>query len=349
TDGNIPPSIVKGTTTVTIHVKHGTVPVTPDNPGTPDKPINPNDPDGPKYPSGTDKASIDKTITRTVHYEGADQYTPNDVQQPVHFTAKGELDKVTGEWTTPLTWSEDQTFSGVTTPKIPGYHVVSVDKDTTDNQNVDSAKISHTGSDYTVTVKYAKDAAPTPDTTTGKVTYIDDTAKTTLKTDSLSGNVGANIDYTTQGKINNYINMGYKLVSNNFIDGKEVFNKDAAKNNFEVHLVHDTVPVTPDNPGTPDKPINPKDPRPKDEQPKYPTGTGETDLTKDITRTVHYEGADQYTPNDVQQPVHFTAKGVLDKVTGEWTTPLTWSADQTFKGVTTPKIPGYHVVSVDKD
>ncbi|MGI1802249.1 mucin-binding protein [Limosilactobacillus reuteri] len=349
TDGNIPSSIVKGTTTVTIHVKHGTVPVTPDNPGTPDKPINPSDPDGPKYPSGTDKASIDKTITRTVHYEGADQYTPNDVQQPVHFTARGELDKVTGEWTKPLDWSADQTFNGVTTPKIPGYHVVSVDRDTTDNQNVDSAKISHTGADYTVTVKYAKDAAPTPDTTTGKVTYIDDTTGSTLKTDSLSGNVDANIDYTTQDKINSYINMGYKLVSNNFTDGKEVFNKDASKNSFEVHLVHDTVPVTPENPGTPDQPINPNDPRPQNEQPKYPNGTSETDLTKDITRTVHYAGAGEYTPNDVQQPVHFTAKGVLDKVTGQWTTPLTWSADQTFNGVTTPKIPGYHVVSVDRD
>ena len=349
TDGNIPSSIVKGTTTVTIHVKHGTVPVTPDNPGTPDQPINPNDPDGPKYPSGTDKASIDKTITRTVHYEGADQYTPNDVQQPVHFTAKGELDKVTGEWTAPLTWSADQTFNGVTTPKIPGYHVVSVDKDTTDNQNVDSAKISHTGADYTVTVKYAKDAAPTPDTTAGKVTYLDDTTGSTLKTDSFSGNVDANIDYTTQDKINSYINMGYRLVSNNFTDGKEVFNKDASKNNFEVHLLHDTVPVTPENPGTPDQPINPNDPRPQNEQPKYPNGTSETDLAKDITRTVHYEGAGEYTPNDVQQPVRFTAKGVLDKVTGQWITPLTWSADQTFNGVTTPKIPGYHVVSVDRD
>ena len=337
------------TQTFYVTFKHGIQPVTPTTPGTPDQPINPDNPDGPKYPSGTDKASIDKTITRTVHYEGADQYTPNDVQQPVHFTARGELDKVTGEWITPLTWSADQTFNGVTTPKIPGYHVVSVDKDTTDNQNVASAKISHTGADYTVTVKYAKDAAPTPDTTTGKVTYIDDTTGSTLKTDSLSGNVDANIDYTTQDKINSYINMGYKLVSNNFTDGKEVFNKDASKNNFEVHLVHGTVPVTPDNPGTPDQPINPNDPRPQNEQPKYPNGTSETDLTKDITRTVHYAGAGEYTPNDVQQPVHFTAKGVLDKVTGEWTAPLTWSADQTFNGVTTPKIPGYHVVSVDRD
>ena len=81
------------TQTFYVTFKHGIQPVTPTTPGTPDQPINPDNPDGPKYPSGTDKASIDKTITRTVHYEGADQYTPNDVQQPVHFTARGELDK----------------------------------------------------------------------------------------------------------------------------------------------------------------------------------------------------------------------------------------------------------------
>ena len=74
-------------------------------------------------------------VLSIVHYEGADQYTPNDVKQPVHFTAKGVLDKVTGEWITPLAWSEDQTFNGVNSPKIPGYHVVSVDKDA-DGTNV---------------------------------------------------------------------------------------------------------------------------------------------------------------------------------------------------------------------
>ncbi|WP_346728870.1 mucin-binding protein [Lactobacillus johnsonii] len=345
TDGNIPPSIVKGTTTVTIHVKHGTVPVTPENPGTPDQPINPNDPDpnSPKYPTGTDKASIDKTITRTVHYEGADQYTPNDVQQPVHFTASGELDRVTGKWTKELTWSEDQTFNGVTTPKIPGYHVVSVDKDTTDNQNVDSAKISHSGADYTVTVKYAKDADPTPDTTTGKVAYIDDTTGSTLKTDSLSGNVGANIDYTTQDKINNYINMGYKLVTNNFTDGKEIFNKDASKNNFEVHLVHDTVPVNPDHPD--DK-----------------NGFTKEYLDRTITRDVTYvdeQGNEMSGLTPEHQETKFQGSGYLDNVTGKWVTVengkitglaqgLTWTPDKdaSFDAIAAKTADGYHVISV---
>ncbi|MBB1079594.1 YSIRK-type signal peptide-containing protein [Limosilactobacillus sp. STM2_1] len=349
TEGNLPSSIVKGTSKVVINVKHGTVPVNPDNPGNPGDKINPNDPrpDGPKYPNGTDKTSIDKTITRTIHYVGADQYTPEDVQQPVNFTAHGVLDKVTGEWETPLTWSANQTFGAKNTPNIPGYHVVSVDKDTTDNKNVNSASISHTGSDYTVTVTYAKDQAPTPDTTTGRVAYIDDTTKTTLKSDNLSGDVGTQINYTTQDKINTYLNEGYKLVSNNFTDGTEVFNKDANKNIFEVHLVHDTVPVNPANPGQPGDKINPNDPRP--DGPKYPNGTTETDLTKMITRTIQYTGAGEYTPEAVQQPVNFTAKGVLDKVTGEWVTPLTWSADQSFGAKKTPLIPGYHVVSVDKD
>ncbi|RVU71902.1 MULTISPECIES: mucin-binding protein, partial [Lactobacillus] len=257
TDGNIPPSIVKGTTTITIHVKHGTVPVTPDNPGTPDQPINPNDPDpnGPKYPSGTEEASIDKTITRTVHYEGADQYTPNDVQQPVHFTAKGVLDKVTGEWITPLTWSEDQTFNGVTTPKIPGYHVVSVDKDTTDNQNVDSAKISHTGADYTVTVKYAKDI---PDEQKASVVYQDvndPTHPVNLgQSDQLIGQAGDNINYSTADKIAEYERQGYVLVSNGFDANGTKPSFDNVKGNtqnFYVTFKHGTVPVTPDNPGTP--------------------------------------------------------------------------------------------------
>ena len=336
TDGNIPAEMVKGTTTVTIHVKHAMVPVDPENPGKPGQPLNPNDPrpkdDQPKYPDGTDV--VTKTITRTIHYEGADQYTPDDVKQPVNFTAKGVLDNVTGGWVTPLEWSKDQTFDAKNTPKIPGYHVVSVDKDSHDNQNVDSATISHTGADYTVTVKYAKDQAPTPETTTGKVAYIDDTTHKTLKTDALNGNVNANIDYTTQDKINDYVNQGYKLVSNDFTDGKETFNADAAKNNFEVHLVHTYVPVTPTNPGTPDQPINPEDPRPNKDQPKYPAGTDKTSLTNDVTRTVTYEGAGSKTPRPVTDTLHFQGTGYLDKVTGKWTDANGQKLTDQTKGIT---------------
>ena len=361
TDGNIPPSIVKGTTTVTIHVKHGTVPVTPDNPGTPDKPINPNDPDGPKYPSGTDKASIDKTITRTVHYEGADQYTPNDVQQPVHFTAKGELDKVTGEWTTPLTWSEDQTFSGVTTPKIPGYHVVSVDKDTTDNQNVDSAKISYTGADYTVTVKYAKDEAPTPiKQGTIEVVYHDTTDNVDIPgygRSQTKEDEGTSYSYNPNDKdLPALENKGYVLdgelptIPTKYTDGDQ---------RIVINVKHGTRPVTPENPANPTDPVDPQ--HPGTPTPSNPN-LSKTDLEKSITRTVKYQYADG-TPahDDSVQTVNFKGQGIIDLVTGNLVNvdkdgnivdqrgKITWDHDsQDFGNVDAINHDGYYVSNISE-
>ena len=361
TDGNIPLSIVKGTTTVTIHVKHGTVPVTPDNSGTPDQPINPNDPDGPKYPAGTDKTSIDRTITRTVHYEGADQYTPSDVQQPVHFTAKGVLDKVTGEWTTPLTWSEDQTFNGVTTPKIPGYHVVSVDKDTTDNQNVDSAKISHTGADYTVTVKYAKDDVPTPIMQgTIEVVYHDTTdnvdipgyGRTQTKEDE-----GTSYSYNPNEKdLPALENKGYVLdgelptIPTKYTDGDQ---------RIVINVKHGTRPVTPENPAKPTDPVDPQ--HPGTPTPSNPN-LSKTDLEKTITRTVKYQYADG-TPahDDSVQTVNFKGQGIIDLVTGNLVNvdkdgnivdqrgKITWDHDsQDFGNVDAINHDGYYVSNISE-
>ena len=363
TDGNIPPSIVKGTTTVTIHVKHGTVPVTPENPGTPDQPINPNDPDpnSPKYPTGTDKASIDKTITRTVHYEGADQYTPNDVQQPVHFTAKGVLDKVTGEWTTPLTWSEDQTFNGVTTPKIPGYHVVSVDKDTTDNQNVDSAKISHTGADYTVTVKYAKDEVPTPiKQGTIEVVYHDTTDNVDIPgygRPQTKEDEGTSYSYNPHDKdLPALENKGYVLdgelptIPTKYTDGDQ---------RIVINVKHGTRPVTPETPANPTDPVDPQ--HPGTPTPSNPN-LSKTNLEKTITRTVKYQYADG-TPahNDSVQTVTFKGQGIIDLVTGNLVNvdkdgnivdqrgKITWDRDsQDFGNVDAINHDGYYVSNVSE-
>ena len=135
---------------------HGNQPVNPQTPGTPGKPINPNDPKGPKYPAGTDPKSLTKTITRTIHYTGAGDKTPKDIQQPVTFTQSGVLDKVTGQWITPLKWSAtSQDVASEKTPFINGYHVTNVDRDSQDKVNVDGATIKNTDNNYTVTVTYA--------------------------------------------------------------------------------------------------------------------------------------------------------------------------------------------------
>ena len=205
-------------------------------------------------------------------------------------------------------------------PKIPGY----TPKQTTVTPD-DPAKDT--------TVVYTKD----PTATTGQVKFIDDTIKQTIKTDSLTGNVGDKINYNSSQQIQTFINKGYKLVSNNFEDGHEFF-KDS-ENNFEIHFIHDTETVTPDKPKDPKDPINPKDPN----GPKWPEESTNNALNKTGTQTITYTGADSKTPSANIQTTKFSHSVVVDKVTGKVIKDNGWQpANHTFDTVHTPKVDGYH-------
>ncbi|MFR0593554.1 mucin-binding protein, partial [Limosilactobacillus mucosae] len=54
----------------------------------------------------------------------------------------------------------------------------------------------------------------------------------------------------------------------------------------KVYYGHQTVPVTPENPGNPDKPINPKG------SVDYPDGVSKDDLTSTVKRTINYVDED---------------------------------------------------------
>ena len=391
--------------TYTVVLRHGTQPVTPTDPGKPGEPINPNDPDGPKYPAGSDQ--VTKNVTRTVQYvdENGNKVSES-VEQTVNFTAEGILDKVTGQWTTPLTWSIDQTVSAVKSPVIDGYHLVNVDRDAAGN-DVKGVTLTHDDNSYTVTVKYAKNGkiipvdpsgkpipnVPTPqyptdpsdpakvtpnepvptipgytpetptvtpdkpgedtpvvyhpvdNTQNAQVRYIDLTNNEELaNSGNLSGQPGDKINYSTANEIKSLEDKGYVLVNDGFPTDAAFDNDKDHDQIFTVTFRHGTQPVTPTNPGKPGEPINPNDP----DGPKYPAGSDQ--VTKNVTRTVQYvdENGNKVSES-VEQTVNFTAQGVLDKVTGQWTTPLTWSGSQSVAGVKTPVVEGYHVVNVDRD
>ncbi|MCD7122888.1 MucBP domain-containing protein [Limosilactobacillus albertensis] len=389
----------------TITMKHGTQPVNPSTPGKPGEPINPNDPEGPKYPQGSDQ--VTKNVTRTIQYvdENGNQLR-NSVEQPVNFTAEGVLDKVTGQWKTPLTWSGSQTVNGVKSPVIEGYHLVSVDRDGEGN-NVKGVTLTHENDSYTVTVKYAKNGkiipvdptgkpipnVPTPqyptdpenpakvtpdepvpsipgytpevptvtptdpgkdtpvkytpvdNTQNAQVRYIDLTDNKELaNSGNLSGQPGDKINYSTADTIKSLTDKGYVLVNDGFPADAAFDNDKGHDQAFTVTFRHGTQPVNPNEPGKPGQPINPNDP----EGPKYPQGSDQ--VTKNVTRTIQYVDENGNKVSDsVEQPVNFTAEGVLDKVTGQWVTPLTWSGSQTVNGVKSPVVEGYHLVSVDRD
>lgn len=112
---------------------------------------------------------MNKTITWAIHYTGTGENIPKDVQQPVNFTQSGVIDKVTGQWIKPLTWSATkQDVAEVRTPVINGYHVTNVDKDSQDNANVDKVTLHNDDNSYTVTVTYAPNGRIIPVDPNGK-------------------------------------------------------------------------------------------------------------------------------------------------------------------------------------
>lgn len=155
-----------------VHFIHGMLTIDKTNPGKPGEPINP-DKNGAKYPDCSDV--VTKDVTRTIEYvDESGKQLHDSVTQTAHFTASGVLDKVTGNFVNlnpdgtikdqngHLTWSEDQKVDAQKSPVVQGYHLISVDKDTTDHINVDGKTLSYTDDSYTVTVLYAKNGKIIP-------------------------------------------------------------------------------------------------------------------------------------------------------------------------------------------
>ncbi len=94
-----------------------------------------------------------KTVTETIHYQGAGNQTPADNTAQVTFTRQVSTDTVTGEKTYG-SWSADQSFAAVTSPVIKGY--------TPDQAEIGAQTVSGDASDLDFTVIYTKDAPTKP-------------------------------------------------------------------------------------------------------------------------------------------------------------------------------------------
>ena len=94
-----------------------------------------------------------KTVTETIHYQGAGNQTPADTTTQVTFTRQVSTDTVTGEKTYGF-WSADQSFAAVTSPVIKGY--------TPDQAEIGAQTVSGDASDLDFTVIYTKDAPTKP-------------------------------------------------------------------------------------------------------------------------------------------------------------------------------------------
>ncbi|WP_461217109.1 mucin-binding protein, partial [Lactococcus cremoris] len=105
---------------------------------------------------------------------------------------------------------------------------------------------SDIGKDTTITY--------TADQQKGSVSYVDDTTRKTLKTDSISGTTGSKSSYSTSSNIADYKKHGYELVTDGYPADLTFDNNDTTDQNFTVHLKHQLTPVNPTDPQTPGAP-----------------------------------------------------------------------------------------------
>ena len=244
----------------------------------------------------------DKAQTAAVTDLNADSA---DVNETVTYTKVGSLVPSSSDGNFPgaltVVYPNDPSDATKVTPAgvptVPGY-----------TAHDPEGKVLTPGSSY-------QPSDPTKDTTItytadqqkGSVSYVDDTTRKTLKTDSISGTTGSKSSYSTSGSIADYKKQGYELVTDGYPADLMFDNDDTTDQNFTVHLKHQNIQST---------------------------------EAKTVKETIHYQGAGNQTPADNTAQVPFTRQVSTDAVTGEKTYG-SWSADQSFAAVTSPVIKGY--------
>lgn len=304
-----------------IVLKHGTQTITEDSPAKPGTAINKNQ-NGVKYPNGVNKEELSRNVNRTITYVMKDgSKAPAQEKESLHFKLTLVLDK--GKIIS-STWSPNQNFKDVTSPAVKGY--------TPDQKTVSDTDIAHNSTDIAVKVNY------TPDPQKAVVTFIDKTTGKTLKTVPLNGVTNAHSGYSTKNDIQNCEDNGYALVSDSSKGSEIIYdNDDAVDQKFTVILEHTYQTLTEDDAATPGTAIN------KNQNGvKYPEGTDKASLGKDVKREIDYKATDNsQAGGPVISVLHFTAKKVVDKVTGQ-VISTEWNPEsQDFDDALTPSIKGY--------
>ncbi|WP_179394050.1 mucin-binding protein [Lacticaseibacillus absianus] len=313
--------------TYTVHLKHSTTEITPDEPGTPGEPIKPGLPD---WPADSAKAQLEHTVTQRVQYVYAKGgKVAADVVNVKVFQRTGTVDNVTGKVTNFTDWVavDGDSFDALTSPEQAGY--------TPDLTATDAYTVNANTGDMNLVVTYTADQQQL------RVVFFDDTTHQWLATKYATGETGTTSLYRTDSDIAMYLRLGFELVSDGYPTTGIVFDTDSTHHQtYGVHLKHGMVTATPAQPGKPGQAIDMDNP----DGPKWPAETGIDGLQRVITQTIHYFYQDQTQAHaDVVDQVTFTRTATVDKVTGA-TVFTDWVAvdqDTTFDAKTSPKLTGY--------
>ncbi|GAB5054674.1 hypothetical protein PESHB5_11730 [Pediococcus parvulus] len=353
-------------TTVTVtYTKDETVTVDPTDPKDPTNPIDPTNPDGPKYPDGVSETDLNKTISRTITYTGANK-NPASVTQTGSYTRTATVDAKTGEvlgysdWV--LVTSDDGNnnndgFTAVISPKVTGY---TADKNVADVTLDNDAVTNFVAGSDDETVTYTKDETVTVDPTDPKdpTNPIDPTNPDGPKypdgvseTD-LDNTISRTITYTGANKNPASVAQTATYTRTAFVDAKTgellgysdwtLVTSDDGNNNNDGFAGVTSPKVTgyKADKNAPSVTLN------DDEVANFVAGSDDvlvtytptneivyTEMT--VTRTIHYVGAGSKTPVDVIEKVIYKVGTNLS------TGVVTYSPQNVYAKVETPNIVGY--------
>ena len=267
--------------------------------------------------------NLTKEVARTIHYVFRDgKPAGTDHQDSIEFNGVETIDKVTGNIIDTAWTPENKEFASVNTPILAGY--------TPDKFSVDSTVVKPDSDNQVVTITYS------PDTQYAKFNYIDDTTGNQLKQETSHGVTDGRDNYSTANLISYYKSKGYDLVSDDTANKVLTFDSDDNSDQiYNIHFVHGTVIITPQNPGKPGEKINPQDPS----SPVYPEGSD--NLTRNVNREIDYVYEDgRVAEPSVKDSLTFNNTQKIDKVTGE-VISSTWDGPKDFADIATPAVEGY--------
>ena len=245
-----------------------------------------------------------QVVNETIHYvyaaglartgKAADDY----VAAPLEFNRTGKHDDVTGTDAWDAWIPGSASFAAVQSPVIQGY--------TPDQSQIDVVPVDANSQDIVKTVTYSADQQKMT------IDFIDDTDNgKVLKTVIKTGGSDEAVGYNTKADIQIFVDGHYKLDRDTSNGANLVFDHDdAVDQHYEVHLTHETAPIS------------------------------EATSTNQV---IHYQLADG-TPvaNDYTAKVDFSRDGFKDLVTNadHWNA-WTPNATQTFDVVVSPAKAGY--------
>ena len=242
-----------------------------------------------KMPNGVDTGDLNREIVRTITI--VDPHTGNKVtKQTVKLFRDATVDNVTGA-VTYTNWNKGA-WDEFTTPVVAGY--------TPSQNNVPNVVVTSNTKPVNVVITY------TANPQTGKISYVDEVGHEVANT-PLNGKTDETIAITPQ------IPHGWVIVDGQTIPTSVVARPDGIPTVL-IKIKHGTIEVMPD------KPHNPTDKMPDGDQ--YPDGVTDSDLNREITRTINI--VDPHTGlHTTVQTAHLTRNATIDLVTkaityGKW-------------------------------